>query len=130
MKAKRRRDLKSAPKSERATDARSIPLAHLIPGDAGRVVDVLGEGAFRRRLLDMGFVSGTFVRVIKHAPLMNPIEYCIGGTHVTLRRNEAMQVVVDQVPAPERCRKQMRHAGRHRFGRGHGRGPRWWRRGR
>lgn len=130
MRGKRRQNPEAVPGPKCVEIAKSIPLAHLIPGDAGRVVDVLGEGAFRRRLLDMGFVSGTFVRVIKHAPLMNPIEYCIGGTHVTLRKDEAMRIVVDQVPAPERCRKHMRHAGRHRFGRGRGKGLGWWRRDR
>ena len=105
-----------------------MPLSSLRPGDAGRVLDVEGEGAFRRRLLDMGFVKGTFVRVIKHAPLMNPIEYCIGGSHVTLRRDEATRVVVERVPAPERCRQRIHGPGRHRLHHGRGKGPRWWRR--
>jgi Fe2+ transport system protein FeoA len=73
----------------------SLPLAVLSPGESGTVIDVLGSGGFRRRLLDMGFVRGAPVRVIKTAPLMNPIEYCVGGTHVTLRRKEAMHVVVE-----------------------------------
>lgn len=106
-----------------------VPLAHLRPGDAGRVVDVTGEGAFRRRLLDMGFVSGVLVRVIKTAPLMDPVEYCIGGAHVTLRADEAMLVVVDPVPVPELCRKHMGHRGHRRPGPGRGRGRRWWRMG-
>lgn len=119
-----------APPTECAAISGPTPLSDLRPGDAGRVIDVEGEGAFRRRLLDMGFVSGSFVRVIKHAPLMNPIEYCIGGSHVTLRRDEAMRVVVERVPAPQICRKHMRGLGRHRLHRGRGKGPRWWRRGR
>ena len=123
-----------APEHELPPDAGSeyapVPLSHLRPGEAGRVVDVTGEGAFRRRLLDMGFVNGTFVRVIKHAPLMNPIEYCIGGAHVTLRRDEAMHVVVDPVPIPEHCRKHTRGRGRMGLRHGRGKGRRWWRMGR
>jgi Fe2+ transport system protein FeoA len=103
-----------------------LPLAVLQPGEAGTVVDVLGEGAFRRRLLDMGFVSGAPVRVIKTAPLMNPIEYCVGGTHVTLRRKEAMHILVEQRAACEYengrvCGPRARRAG---HGPGMRRGPR------
>jgi ferrous iron transport protein A len=111
----------------------TLPLAVLQPGDAATVVDVLGEGAFRRRLLDMGFVKGASVRVIKLAPLMNPIEYCVGGTHVTLRRKEAMHIVVEpgeafipahrhgHRPAGRGLRARGRRLG---FRRGKGRG--WW----
>ncbi len=114
----------------------TLPLAVLQPGDDGTVVDVLGEGAFRRRLLDMGFIKGAPVRVIKLAPLMNPIEYCVGGTHVTLRRKEAMHVVVEP---GETCRP--RHGGRcrprdhelrphgRRFGLRRGKGRGWWKKG-
>lgn len=130
MIGKRHRGPQHGPAHPQIMPPGPVPLAHLKPGEAGRVVDVTGEGAFRRRLLDMGFVNGTFVRVIKTAPLMNPIEYCIGGAHVTLRKDEAMQVVVHPVPAPEFCRKHMRHRGHHRPAHGRGRGHRWWRMGR
>jgi Fe2+ transport system protein FeoA len=108
----------------------TVALSTLKPGDAARVVDVGGEGAFRRRLLDMGFTKGALVRVIKHAPLHDPVEYCIGGTHVTLRRQEAAQIIVEQIIPPPFCRK-LRHGGR---GLGLGRGLRhgrlWQRRDR
>jgi ferrous iron transport protein A len=106
----------------------TLPLAVLQPGDAGVVVDVLGEGAFRRRLLDMGFVKGAPVKVIKLAPLMNPIEYCVGGTHVTLRRKEAMHIVVE----PRGVLRPTHHRGVHRRRRGlglrRGKGRGWWKR--
>jgi len=102
-----------------------VPLTSLAPGDRARVVDVEGEGAFRRRLLDMGFVKGTRVRVIKHAPLRSPIEYCIGGTHVTLRRTEAEKIIVETVDAPPWCSAHEAGSGRHRFRRRHKRGPGW-----
>lgn len=106
----------------------TLPLAALKPGEAGVVVDVLGRGPFRRRLLDMGFVKGTPVKVIKLAPLMNPIEYCVGGSHVTLRKREAMHIVVERrpecVPPTGRPGRGMRR----RRGPGRGGRRRWWKR--
>jgi ferrous iron transport protein A len=97
-------------------DARPT-LDRLVPGDVGRVIDVGGQGAFRRRLLDMGFVAGADVRVIKEAPLNDPVEYRLGGTHVTLRRHEAAHIVVE--PCPPHGRGGPRPAA---HGRGHGAG--------
>jgi ferrous iron transport protein A len=105
----------------------NVFLSTLTPGSAAMVVDVEGEGVFRRRLLDMGFTKGALVRVIKHAPFGDPVEYCIGGTHVTLRIQEAKEIVVQQIAPPPNCRKH-RRGGR---GEGHGRGlglGRSWRR--
>ena len=107
-----------------------VSLAALHPGDAAMVVDVEGEGAFRRRLLDMGFIRGSLVRVIKYAPLNDPVEYCIGGTHVTLRLQEARQILVEQVTPPPFCRKQDGNGRGRRAGRGLGGGGTWRRRGR
>ena len=107
-----------------------VPLATLSPGDAAMIVDVEGEGAFRRRLLDMGFIKGALVRVIKHAPLRDPVEYCIGGTHVTLRVLEAKQIIVERISPAPFCRKHDRRGrGRH-LGRRLGRGGAWRRRSR
>lgn len=103
----------------------TVSLTSLAPGDAAQVVDLSGEGAFRRRLLDLGFVAGALVRVIKHAPLSNPIEYCIGGTHITLRREEAEHILVHQVPVPEWCRERVAGGGGGRHRKRHGRGRRW-----
>lgn len=104
------------------------PLAKLRPGDAAVVVDVEGEGAFRRRLLDMGFTKGALVRVIKQAPFGNPVEYCIGGTHVTLRAQEARQIIVERVTPPPACRRRGRWARGTRPGRGLRHGGVWRRR--
>lgn len=100
-----------------------VTLASLLPGDAGVIADVLGEGAFRRRLLDMGFTKGALVKVIKQAPFRDPIEYSIGGTHVTLRQQEARQIIVDHVEcrirrAKRRLRRRDTSAGGPRRGRG------------
>lgn len=107
------------------TASPNVSLSTLSPGDAAMVIDVQGEGAFRRRLLDMGFTKGALVRVIKHAPFGDPIEYCIGGTHVTLRVQEAKEIVVQPVTPPPNCRKHA-HGGRgRRHGKGLGLGRAW-----
>ena len=63
-------------------------------GTTVQVVRVLGDGAFRQRLLEMGFVRGAKVTVLKNAPLLDPVEYMIMGSHISLRHSEAMQVEV------------------------------------
>ncbi|WP_234406391.1 FeoA family protein [Prolixibacter bellariivorans] len=64
-------------------------LANLSTGESGVITKVLGHGAFRKRITEMGFVKGKKVRVIKNAPLQDPVEYEIMGYNVSLRRSEA-----------------------------------------
>ncbi len=94
------------------------------------VVDVEGEGAFRRRLLDMGFIRGSLVRVIKHAPLNDPVEYCIGGTHVTRPLQDPRPILVAPGTPPPFCRTADGSGRGRRPGRGLGRGGAWRRRNR
>lgn len=63
-------------------------------GSSVQVVRVMGEGAFRQRLLEMGFVRGAKVTVLKNAPLQDPVEYMIMGSHISLRHSEAAKVEV------------------------------------
>ena len=66
-------------------------------GKTVQVVRVMGDGAFRQRLLEMGFVRGAKVTVLKNAPLKDPVEYMIMGSHISLRHSEAAQIeVTDQ----------------------------------
>jgi len=64
-----------------------------------QVVRVMGDGAFRQRLLEMGFVRGARVTVLKNAPLQDPVEYMIMGSHISLRHSEAAQVEVTEKDA-------------------------------
>ena len=66
-----------------------MTLADLKTGDKAVVTKVKGRGAFRKRIIEMGFVVGKQVIVIKNAPLKDPIEYNILGYEVSLRRSEA-----------------------------------------
>jgi len=66
-----------------------MTLADLKTGEKAVITKVRGRGAFRKRIIEMGFVVGKQVIVIKNAPLKDPIEYNILGYEVSLRRTEA-----------------------------------------
>jgi ferrous iron transport protein A len=72
-----------------------VALGALAPGARAVIRAVRGEGLLRRRLLEMGFVSGTEVRVVRVAPLTDPIEVELHGYHLSLRRDDARTVLVD-----------------------------------
>jgi ferrous iron transport protein B len=69
-------------------------LAELKEGEKGIITKVKGRGAFRKRIIEMGFVVGKPVIVVKNAPLRDPIEYNIMGYEVSLRRSEAALIEV------------------------------------
>ncbi len=69
-------------------------LSELKNGDEGVIVKVMGYGAFRKRIIEMGFVRGQKVKVIKSAPLKDPVEYSVMDYHVSLRKSEAKNVEV------------------------------------
>lgn len=54
-----------------------------------------GQGAIRRRLMDMGLVRGSTIEMVKTAPMGDPIEYLVRGYHLSLRKSEAELVQID-----------------------------------
>jgi ferrous iron transport protein A len=72
----------------------AVSLNALAHGVAARVVSVEGEGAVALRLMEMGVVPGAPVRVIKAAPLGDPVEVRVHGYHLALRRSEADTILV------------------------------------
>ena len=74
-----------------------IPLSALSEGERGVIVRLNGSGRFRKRLQEMGFVKGAEVFVEKYAPLRDPIELVIKGYHVSLRVEEATQLMVEKL---------------------------------
>ena len=78
-----------------------MKLSQLRTGETGIVVKVLGHGAFRKRVIEMGFVRGHAVKVLLHAPLHDPIKYSIMGYEVSLRASEADLVEVVKVSPEE-----------------------------
>ncbi len=73
-----------------------MTLADLKTGEKAMICKVKGRGAFRKRIIEMGFVVGKQVIVIKNAPLKDPIEYNILGYEVSLRRSEAGLIEVSK----------------------------------
>ena len=69
-------------------------LASLTPGEEGIITKVKGYGAFRKRITEMGFVPGTAVKVIKKAPLGDPMELELMGYRISLRKNEATLIEI------------------------------------
>lgn len=73
-----------------------MKLSELKTGSVAIIVKVHGHGAFRKRLLEMGFVKGHVITVLLHAPLKDPIKYSILGYEISLRASEA--ALIDVVP--------------------------------
>jgi len=69
-------------------------LSDLEPGEKGVVTKVVGGGATRRRMLDMGLVRNTEITVVRKAPLGDPVEFLLKGYNLSLRREEAEKVYV------------------------------------
>ena len=69
-------------------------LSELRTGDKGVIVKVMGRGAFRKRIIEMGFIRGKEVIVIQNAPLKDPIHYRVMGYDVSLRRSDAALIEV------------------------------------
>ena len=70
-------------------------LSELKSGEKATRVKIRGYGAFRRRVVEMGFVRGHTVEVLLNAPLRDPIKYKILGYEVSLRRSEADLIEVE-----------------------------------
>lgn len=65
------------------------------PGQECRIVEVRVGGATGQRLLDMGFIPGTRVKVVRNAPFVDPVELLVRGSHVAVRHSEAKGVEVE-----------------------------------
>ena len=64
-------------------------------GNKGLVISVLGEKKVKRRLFDMGITPGVEIYLRKKAPLGDPIEITVRGYELTLRKDEALNVVME-----------------------------------
>lgn len=70
-------------------------LSELKRGEKGRIVKIGGGGSLRRRLLDMGLVPGSEVKMERVAPLGDPIEIKVKGYNLSLRKEEAESIQVE-----------------------------------
>jgi len=64
-------------------------------GQSGTVVSVGGKGPIKQRMMDMGLVPGSAVKVVRVAPLGDPIELNLKGYNLSVRLNEAKAVQVE-----------------------------------
>lgn len=71
-----------------------VKLSNLKPGHKGTIAQVCGNPDFRLRMMEMGFTRGSEVMVVKYAPLSDPVEFVIKGYHVTLRKDQASDILI------------------------------------
>ncbi len=64
-------------------------------GETVRVTKVGGEGALKRRIMDMGITKGVSIKVMKVAPLGDPIEITVRGYELTLRKADCEKIEVE-----------------------------------
>ena len=72
-----------------------VSLHELKVGQRGIIVRVGGQGPVRRRMMDMGLVAGAEVKVVRVAPLGDPVEFEVKGYSLSLRKSEARNVTVE-----------------------------------
>lgn len=65
-------------------------------GGRAKVKRIHGEGPLRRRIMDMGITKGTEIFVRKVAPLGDPVELTVRGYELSIRKNEAEAIEVEQ----------------------------------
>lgn len=72
--------------------SKKIKLFEASKGSFIRITDLNIEGVMRRRLLDLGFVPGAIVEVIRKSPLGDPIAFRVSQTLIALRKEESMEI--------------------------------------
>ncbi len=71
-------------------------LSELKVGDKAEVTAVKAESATRRRIMDMGLIKGTRFRVVRVAPLGDPMEISFKGLYLAMRKKEAEGILVEK----------------------------------
>ena len=79
----------------------SKTLKDLVPGQSGTILEVGGEGALRQHFLDMGVLPGAKVKVVKLAPMGDPMQINLHGYELTLRLDDASKIQIEQDTTPE-----------------------------
>lgn len=74
-------------------------LSELSPGARGTLTRIGGERSFRRRLMELGFLPGTRVRVVRHTRVGDLMEIEVRGCHVSIRSTEAGALEVGELDA-------------------------------
>ena len=74
-----------------------LRLSEAEEGRVYRIVGIEGMGLVRRRILDLGLLPGLEIRVVRKAPLRDPMEVEARGNPVSIRRAEASYVILEEV---------------------------------
>ena len=74
---------------------KQISLSELVPGGKATIVRIKGKGSFKKRLLEMGMIRGQEIYKVKLAPLADPAEYIVKDYHISLRQEEAREIMVE-----------------------------------
>lgn len=69
--------------------------SNILPGQHARLAQVGGERSFRRRLMELGFLPGTTVRLVRRVGVGDLVEFEIRGGHISLRASEAVALVFE-----------------------------------
>jgi ferrous iron transport protein A len=73
-----------------------VKLSEYKPGERGTIFQVCGQPDFRLRMMELGFIKGTKIEVVKYAPLNDPMEFVIKGYHLTLRKDQAADILMGE----------------------------------
>ena len=86
-------------KREPVEEEGSVRLSSLKEGEIGKIVGMSKEcrGENRRRLLDLGFVRGTTIRIDLNSPMKNPVAYSVKGTSIALRNDQASKILIHKL---------------------------------
>lgn len=74
------------------TQSKRIKLFEANIGDSIRITHLDMDGVMRRRLLDLGFVPGAIVRILRKSPLGDPIAFRVSQTTIALRKEESIKI--------------------------------------
>jgi Fe2+ transport system protein FeoA len=87
---------KSSAEDLKGTLSEGVKLSQYRKGQKGIVLKISGHSDYRHRMMEMGFVKGAEVEVVKYAPLSDPIELVVKGYHISLRRSEAADILMSE----------------------------------
>ncbi|MCH7755978.1 ferrous iron transport protein A [candidate division KSB1 bacterium] len=73
-----------------------MPLERLKPGEEGTVISIQKNNSNSSDLMEMGLTPGTRVKLVKFAPLGDPMELNVRGYHLSVRRSEAKHVLIER----------------------------------
>jgi len=72
-----------------------MTLEQLKTDQTGQIIRMNASGAMRQRLMVLGLRPGNLVKMIKSAPLKDPLEISVGNEHISIRRSEAALITIE-----------------------------------